>query len=154
MKIIILSLIVILIFISGYFYFLGWQSRQQQPPSLVNAQLPACGEKPNCVCSEQLSEQKHTIQPINYLQNPNITTDTLREIITDMQGQIVHQDDSTISATFSSSLFGFVDDMAIRLDTNKKLIHVRSASRVGHSDGGINRKRIEAFTKRVKAQQM
>ena len=154
MKIIILTLILILIIISGYFYLLGRQSRQQQPPSLVNAQLAACGEKPNCVCSEKQFDQKHYIQAIDYSQKPNITTDTLREIIADMQGQIVHQDDVTISATFSSSLFGFVDDMAIRLDANKQQIHVRSASRVGHSDGGINRRRIEAFRKRVKAQQM
>ena len=59
-------------------------------------------------------------------------------------GGIIHQDtDSYVAATFRSNIFRFIDDFEIRLDTENKLIHIRSASRVGNSDFGANRKRIE-----------
>ena len=48
-----------------------------------------------------------------------------------------------LAATFTSSLFRFVDDLELRIDTGQKTIHLRSASRVGHGDGGVNRKRVE-----------
>ena len=41
--------------------------------------------------------------------------------------------------------FSFVDDINVILDTDTNLIHIRSASRTGHSDFGVNRKRIEAL---------
>ena len=41
--------------------------------------------------------------------------------------------------------FSFVDDINVVLDTETNLIHIRSASRKGHSDFGVNRKRIEAL---------
>ena len=51
--------------------------------------------------------------------------------------------DDYLAVTFTSSIFRFVDDLEIRIDTDQQLIHLRSASRVGRSDGGVNRKRLE-----------
>jgi uncharacterized protein (DUF1499 family) len=41
----------------------------------------------------------------------------------------------------------FVDDLEIRIDSTQKVIHIRSASRVGYSDMGVNRKRTELLKK-------
>ena len=60
-----------------------------------------------------------------------------------MSGVIQAEKDNYFAATFASQVFGFVDDLEIRIDTDQKLIHLRSASRVGHGDGGANRKRVE-----------
>jgi uncharacterized protein (DUF1499 family) len=49
--------------------------------------------------------------------------------------------------TFTSALFGFVDDVEFLFDEGKKTIHFRSASRVGHSDIGANRKRMNIIKK-------
>jgi len=60
-----------------------------------------------------------------------------------MGGSIQAENDNYLAATFSSSIFRFVDDLEIRFDADRKMIHMRSASRVGYSDRGINKKRIE-----------
>jgi len=67
----------------------------------------------------------------------------LKDVIQRMGGEIVDDQDAYLAATFSSGLFGFVDDLEIRVDRPAGLIHVRSASRVGHGDAGVNRKRVE-----------
>jgi uncharacterized protein (DUF1499 family) len=54
---------------------------------------------------------------------------------------MVRRNESYLHATFASPLFGFVDDLEAR--RKGEIIHVRSASRVGHSDFGANRRRIE-----------
>jgi uncharacterized protein (DUF1499 family) len=69
------------------------------------------------------------------------------QIIEELGGEVVLTDDEYIAATFSSSLFGFVDDVECRLEASQKRIQVRSASRVGHSDLGVNRDRVETMTR-------
>ena len=60
-----------------------------------------------------------------------------------MGGSIEDESKDYFASTFSSGIFGFVDDFEIRIDPVKKIIHIRSASRVGHGDMGVNKKRIE-----------
>jgi len=66
-------------------------------------------------------------------------------IIQSMNGVLQGEKDNYIAATFTSSIFGFVDDFEIRIDPNEGVLHFRSASRVGYGDGGVNRKRVELF---------
>ena len=73
-------------------------------------------------------------------QNINIELDSLhilKDTIRDMGGSIEDESEDYFSSTFSSGIFGFVDDFEIRIHPVKKLIHIRSASRVGHSDMGV-----------------
>jgi uncharacterized protein (DUF1499 family) len=62
-----------------------------------------------------------------------------------MGGKIMHEDDYYLWATFSTKIFRFVDDLELRMDENNGVIHIRSGSRVGYSDMGANRRRIENF---------
>ena len=59
-----------------------------------------------------------------------------------MGGVLVLEKDNYFSFNFTSTLFGFVDDVEIRFDSIEGAIYFRSASRVGTSDFGVNRKRI------------
>jgi len=68
--------------------------------------------------------------------------------IVEQGGQIQAENDDYLAATFTSAFFGFVDDLEARLDVSKGVLHIRSASRVGHSDFGINRKRVELLKRR------
>jgi uncharacterized protein (DUF1499 family) len=61
---------------------------------------------------------------------------------------VVTFEENVIQAEFLSSVFGFVDDVEFYFDDRKKIIHVKSASRVGYSDLGANRRRIEKIRKR------
>lgn len=127
---------------------LGYISKTGKAPGLVDNKLSRCPDKPNCVCSEYSDQGDHYIKPITLNASNPISIEQLKAIIAKMKGQIVDSEQSNskdyIAATFTSSLYGFVDDFEVRLDP-QNAIQVRSASRVGRSDLGVNRKRVETF---------
>ncbi len=130
------------------FAMLGHGSKSGQAPGLVSGSLSPCPDKPNCVCSEFGEDAAHYIAPLNYsgVSAQNAMGELL-QIIEDLGGDVVVSNEKYIAATFSSFLFGFVDDVEFRSEPSQERIQIRSASRVGHSDLGVNRKRAEAMTR-------
>lgn len=127
-------------------FVLGGISRTGKAPGLVAGMLAKCPDTPNCVCSEQQDDANHSIAPI--LLPLNITFDPLsilKNAVRDMGGTIGVEGDKYFAASFSSVIFGFRDDLEVRLDSTQNVIHIRSASRVGYGDGGVNRKRTESL---------
>jgi uncharacterized protein (DUF1499 family) len=113
-----------------------------EPPQNIgvrDGRLTACPESPNCVSSFESSEQ-HSIAPLNanlaQIQQVLLTLD---------EANIVQQSSNYLYAEFTSSLMGYVDDVEFLYDAASNQTHVRSASRLGYSDMGANRKRIEAI---------
>jgi uncharacterized protein (DUF1499 family) len=104
--------------------------------------LPPCPKSPNCVSSQATGE--HFIPPFKIKGKPeaafaalkNALTGQSRTVITEASGDTVH-------AEATSLIFRFVDDVEAILDADAGLIHIRSASRVGYSDFGVNRRRVE-----------
>ncbi len=144
MKTALIIIILLLLAVLVAFIALGILSKSGSAVGIVNGSLAKCPNKPNCVCSEQDTKKQHAIEPITF--SHNITSDPLsilKNAVREMGGTIHIEDDQYFAATFSSNLFGFVDDLEIRIDPNKAVIHLRSASRVGYSDRGVNKKRIE-----------
>ncbi len=138
-------LIILLIFFSAfiiYFFILGHQSKSKQPAGLINGYLSKCPETPNCFNTEIKDHTGHYISPIKTSENTSISLSVLKDIVRNIGGIIQVENESYFSAIFSSSVFGFVDDLEIRVDTKNNVIHIRSASRVGRSDMGVNKKRI------------
>jgi uncharacterized protein (DUF1499 family) len=123
-------------------------SRSGKPPGLVAGKLSMCPDKPNCVSSEQHNDVEHYLEPVTlqFATSPDPVT-VIKAVIVDMGGVIQEQHGEYIAAVFSSSVFGFVDDLEVRVDPRERLLHIRSASRVGYGDAGVNRKRIERFRK-------
>lgn len=118
------------------------------PPAdlgVTNQQLSPCPESPNCVCS-QCASPTHLIEPIRYSGSAEQARQHLSEILSHQRGcTIIKQEGDYLHAEFRSLCFRFVDDVEFLIDSRQNVIHVRSASRVGHSDLGANRKRIEAI---------
>ncbi len=113
--------------------------------------LAPCLNSPNCVSSQANPlDKRHYIAPFKITGTPEAAWLMLR---TTLQKQdrtlITHETDTSLHAEAISLVFSFVDDIDIILDADARLIHIRSASRVGHSDFGVNRKRIEALHKRL-----
>ena len=130
------------------FAILGHGSKSGEAPALVSGALAPCPDKPNCVCSEFSEATAHYIEPLDYSSGPpEKAWGELLQVIEELGGKVVVANDEYIAATFSSSVFGFIDDVECRLEPSKKRIQIRSASRVGHSDLGVNRKRVEAMTR-------
>ncbi len=134
------------------FVILGLVSRSGEAPGLVRGSLSKCPDKPNCVCSEYPEDVAHYVPPLRAVSgNPHDLLMLLKSIVSDMGGRVDAERDHYLAATFSSAIFGFVDDLEIRIDSAGQQIHVRSGSRVGYGDGGVNASRIEELRKRVEA---
>ena len=110
--------------------------------------LSPCPESPNCVSS--LSEDKsHHVEALTYNTTLEEAREKLISVINSMErSEIVTAETNYIHATYKSSLFRFVDDVEFSFDDQEKIIDVRSASRTGYSDLGVNRRRIEEIRQR------
>jgi len=146
MKIIVIVFLLLSISLAAYFFALGFKSKSKIPPGLHENRLSSCPDKPNCICTEFKTDTAHYLQPIRFAEKDfDVVMPTAQRAINSMGGTIVFQNKRYIAATFTSNVFGFVDDFEIRLDPNEYLLHFRSASRVGTGDLGINKKRAEQF---------
>ncbi len=107
--------------------------------------LPPCQNTPNCV-STQAVDKPHYTEPFRISGNPHKAWQALRNaIISHDRILLTHETDNSLHAEATSLVLHFVDDIDAVLDADAGLIHIRSASRMGHSDFGVNRKRIEAI---------
>ncbi len=139
---IIVASIVLLVIIA--LFVLVYRSHSGEASGLVEGRLQQCPDTPNCVSSEFVSDAEHYIEPLEYSAGDEAQVlPRLKTIIREMGGSIQVEKTDYLAATFVSSVFRFVDDLEIRIDTDQKRIHLRSASRVGRSDFGINRERME-----------
>ena len=94
----------------------------------------------------QFGDAGHHVEPIRFTGPPAVTFERLRSTLQSMPGaRVITADDGYLHAEFTSRLFRFVDDVECLVDPAGQVIHVRSASRVGHSDFGVNRRRVEAL---------
>lgn len=110
---------------------------------IANGSLSPCPTSPNCAVSQN-ADEAHYIEPLVY----KIDSDKAREALLKVLGvvprtEIVEQTPNYIRAESKSRIFKFVDDVEFYFPANERVIHVRSASRVGDSDLGVNRRRIE-----------
>jgi uncharacterized protein (DUF1499 family) len=104
-----------------------------------------CPPSPNCVSSQSV-DALHQIEPFTYKDDPKIAFKQLQTILENTENAaIIKAESNYIYAEFTSPLMGFVDDVEFYLDEPNHLIQVRSASRLGESDLGVNRKRIETI---------
>ena len=117
---------------------LAQQSKSGGAPGIIDGALAPCPTSPNCVSSEAGTPESHLVAAW-----PLGAWDKLPASIDAAGGKVVDAQDEYIAAEFSSKLMVFVDDVEFRKGNDG--VHVRSASRVGHSDMGVNRKRIEAL---------
>ena len=119
---------------------------------VANGQLLPCPTTPNCV-SSQAKGQKNYIEPIRFRGNSFEAKSHLLTVLGKFDRfQIMVAEDHYIRVEFTSKVFRFVDDVEFYFpDTNSEetIIHVRSASRVGILDFGVNRKRIEKIRREI-----
>ncbi|MFO7789575.1 MAG: DUF1499 domain-containing protein, partial [Bacteroidales bacterium] len=111
-----------------------------------NGELAPCPKTPNCVNSQAVGEKQY-IQPIHYAGTREDARARLLQILgSQKRAKILTAQENYIRAEFTSALFRFVDDVEFYFPKEKSgesVIHIRSASRIGYSDLGANRKRIE-----------
>lgn len=114
---------------------------------LVEGELLPCPNTPNCVNSQINNKEENQIAPITYLGTlVEAHARTVEKLESEKRAKIRTIDSNYIHVEFTSAFFHFIDDVEfnfVELHSGKTVIHVRSASRIGYSDFGVNRKRIE-----------
>jgi uncharacterized protein (DUF1499 family) len=109
-----------------------------------DGKLAACPGTPNCVNS-QSDDAQAKIEAL-----PAVSIAEIKKVVDGMEGStIIEENNNYLYAEFKSKLMGYVDDVEFYLDSNTNSVQVRSASRLGKSDLGVNRKRVEEIRSKL-----
>jgi len=126
------------------FLLLPWISLLASAAGPGDADLPPCPSSPNCVSSGD-PDPVRRIDPISFQGREEEAREAIETVVRSFpRATIVAASGSVVRAEFRS-LLGFVDDVEFRIDEVAGVIHVRSASRKGYWDFGVNRRRVEAI---------
>jgi uncharacterized protein (DUF1499 family) len=114
-----------------------------------NGRLAPCRRTPNCVSSQaDPQDREHYVAPIAF----RGTLDELRRAVQSMErATVVRAEGGYLYAEFRTRLMRYVDDVELYYDATAGLVHVRSASRLGRRDFGVNRRRVEALRSLIRA---
>lgn len=128
----------------------NWFAGKPQGLGVENGRLSKCPDSPNCVCSQD-DRESHHIEPLKYRGDGDAAFARLEEVLKSWpRTKIITQTDNYMHVEFTTPVLRFVDDGEFLLMKDEQAIHLRSASRVGHSDLGKNRERMQklraAFT--------
>ena len=120
--------------------------------SLMSTTLPAgeatrtltpCPASPNCI-SSQATDAEHSTKPLRFTGDATLAWNRLKSALgTESRLLIVEDTGNYLHAEARSLIFRFVDDIEFVLDPEAGVIQVRSASRTGYSDFGVNRRRVQ-----------
>ncbi len=111
--------------------------------NIDDGRLAPCPASPNCVCSDD-ADGRHRIQPLEIQGDPAAAWQALIALLeTDPTYTIVEQRADYLHAEARTRWLRFVDDVEFRLRADLRQIAMRSASRIGYSDLGTNRRRLE-----------
>ena len=106
-------------------------------------ELLPCPSTPNCVSSQSL-DSAHRVQPLHYESSGEEAWRRLRQVVLSLpRSRIVDDAAGYMRVEFRSAVLQFVDDVELLLDDAAKTIQIRSASRTGYWDMGVNRRRVE-----------
>ncbi len=122
-------------------------SKIENQIGITDGKLAPCPKSPNCV-STQVSDKRHKIKPLKYNTTLKEAKSKILDIIKSLKRtRIINETDNYIHAEFRTRTFKFIDDIEFYFDDTENIIHFRSASRVGWTDMGVNRRRMEKIRK-------
>lgn len=130
---------------------MGWLAGTRPSDlGIRDGRLKAAPQTPNAVSSQVAESSSAYIRPLAVAGSASAWFGRLKEVVATQKGaKVITSTPEYLYAEFSSPLLGFVDDVEFQLDAGAGVVHVRSASRLGLSDLGANRRRIEAIRARM-----
>ncbi len=106
-------------------------------------EFPPCPASPNCVSTEA-TDPRHAVAPL-FLAREDAWPE-IRSVVLELpRTKLVEQGENFLRVECRSALAGFVDDLTVELRIAQRTLAVRSASRVGYYDFGVNRRRVESL---------
>ena len=112
--------------------------------TILSLALLDCPTSPNCV-SSQAADPARRVEPLPYPPSQEqLALKTLLQVLRDLpRTEVTEQSGSLVKAVVQSALLRFKDDLEFRFDHETAVIHIRSASRTGYWDMGVNRRRAD-----------
>ena len=136
------------------FVVVGCSGKQPDTMGVGPSGLKGCPKSPNCVSSDA-KDKKHAIEPLRLKGAHDASWSRIRdEVAAVPRWAVVTATDTYIHAECKSRIFGFVDDLELYLDSSSGIISIRSASRIGYSDLGANRRRVEFLRRELRAKEI
>ena len=121
-------------------------AKSKKPIGIVDGKLHPCPKSPNCVSTQAIDENQK-MEPINYSGSLEDAKSKIISIINSLKrSKIIKNEENYIHIEFRTAAFRFVDDVEFLFDDKEKVIHFRSRARMGYSDMGVNRKRMNKIT--------
>ena len=112
-----------------------------------DGRLAPCKQSPNCVSSQaDAADREHYIAPIAF-RGP--MADLRRAVESMERASVIKVERDYLYAEYRTRLLRYVDDVELYYDQQQGVVHVRSASRLGRRDFGVNRKRVEALRRAI-----
>lgn len=137
-------IVAIMLAVLGCAYFAWKANNPQDLPA-----FPLCPSTPNCVSSLVEENSEHYIEPLTFSATPEQAWTgnmaPFKEVLLALpRSTLLHEEGNKLVVSYESRIFGFEDQLAIEVRVDGT-VHVRSASRVGYSDLGVNRERVESL---------
>ena len=140
------------VFVISVIGLFGLSMTANRPTNLGvnNGKLAKCPDSPNCVSTQSESDE-HRMDSIGFQGDANQAVEKIKQTVGQhfSRAQLVDENNGYLHFEFTSLIFRFVDDVEFFVDDETKQIHFRSASRVGHSDLGANRRRMKKITQEL-----
>jgi len=132
----------------------GCSGKRPDAIGMGSSGLKGCPKSPNCVSSEAKDEQ-HAIESFRLKGDPNVSWPLIQnEIVAMPGGVIVTATANYIHVECKSRIFRFIDDLELYFNSSNGIISIRSASRIGYSDFGANRRRVDLLRSELRAKQI
>lgn len=121
----------------------SWTGSRPANLGIRESRLAPCPASPNCVSSDEAAGAHH-VAALALAQPPEQAWRAARAAVRRLaRTTIISESDHYLHAECASAVFGFIDDLELHFRPAQNIIAVRSAARVGYSDFGVNRRRVE-----------
>lgn len=129
-------------------------SSNEVTTGIVDGRLSPCPRSPNCVSSDA-TDEKHRIEPYRLKAPPQQVWHGLQDVLAaEPRTRVIAVDERYMHVEVESAIMRFVDDAEFLLIVDEQIIAVRSASRIGYGDLGVNRKRIERIRQALRSRDL
>ena len=114
--------------------------------------LDPCPSSPNCISSQaDASDGQHYMEAVDISSSPGSVLDAVESVLGDAGAKVTKRTEDRVEAIFTTRIFRFKDDVTFAVDAEANKLHFRSASRVGSSDLGANKKRLRTLLPLIQA---
>jgi len=128
---------------------MGCGGRMPEEIGVNDGMFAPCPDKPNCV-SSFAADADHHVDAIAIIGMPSAAWKGLQSLLgAESNVEVVASENGYLHAVYTSNLMRYRDDLEFFLREGENEIAIRSASRVGHSDMGVNRERVESIRSRL-----